>query len=71
MNNRKSGWYFFWQYGLPRWLAVGWFKAVPGEEIDAQAHDDDEEYWFYGLSNGGLVTSQLNLLRDIPMVCIR
>jgi len=29
------------------WLAVGWFRAVPSEEIDAQAHDDDEKYWFY------------------------
>lgn len=46
------------------WLAVGWFKTVPGEEIDAQAHEDEEEYWFYGLSNGGVVTSQLKSINN-------
>ena len=45
------------------WLAVGWFRAVPSEEIDAQSHDDDEKYWFYGLSNGGVVTSQLKTIK--------
>lgn len=41
------------------WLAVGWFKTVPGPEMDIQAYEDEEEYWFYGLSGGGVVTSQL------------
>lgn len=44
------------------WLAVGWFKTVPSEEIDVQAHEDEEEYWFYGLSGGGVVTSQLKTI---------
>lgn len=41
------------------WLATGWFKTVPSAELDAEAHDNEEEYWFYGLSNGTLVRSQL------------
>ncbi len=44
------------------WLAVGWFKTVPGPEVDMQAYEDDEEYWFYGLSNGGVVTSQFKTI---------
>jgi hypothetical protein len=35
---------------------------VPSEEIDVQAHEDEEEYWFYGLSGGGVVTSQLKTI---------
>ena len=27
-----------------------------------QAYEDEEEYWFYGLSNGGVVTSQLKTI---------
>lgn len=41
------------------WLATGWFKMVPSEEIDPQAYDDDEPYWFYAKSNGELIHSQI------------
>jgi len=44
------------------WLAVGWFKAVPSEEADVQAYEDDEEFWFYGLQNGGVVSSRLKTI---------
>ena len=44
------------------WLATGWFYTVPGREIDAQAYEDDEPYWFYGLGNGGVVTSQIKTI---------
>ena len=27
-----------------------------------QAYEDDEEYWFYGLPNGGVVTSQFKTI---------
>ena len=41
------------------WLATGWFKAVPSEDLDPEAYNNEDEYWFYGLSNGTLVKSQL------------
>ena len=44
------------------WLATGWFKTVPPEEIDADAYSAGEEYWFYGLSRGGVVTSQIRYI---------
>lgn len=44
------------------WMAVGWFMAVPSEEIDAEAYYDDEKVWFYGLSGGGVAASQLKTI---------
>lgn len=41
------------------WLATGWFRAVPGEEIDPEAYDNEEAYWFYAEKNGDLVTSEI------------
>ena len=48
------------------WLAVGWFKTVPSEDIDPQAYYDDEPYWFYGLKNGGVVTNQIKTIDKRP-----
>lgn len=44
------------------WLATGWFKTVPGEEVDSEAYDNGDEYWFYAKSNGQLTTSQLKTI---------
>lgn len=41
------------------WQAAGWFKTVPGENIDPEAHENDEEYWFYALKDGDVVKSQI------------
>lgn len=48
------------------WLARGWFYTVPSEEIDAQDYADDNEYWFYGLGNGGVATSQIKTINGQP-----
>ncbi len=44
------------------WLATGWFKTVPPEDVDPEACAAGEEYWFYGLSRGGVVTSQIKYI---------
>lgn len=41
------------------WMSTGWFKTVPSEDVDPEAHDDDEAHWFYAESNGSLVTAQI------------
>lgn len=41
------------------WQADGWFKTVPGKEVDAEAYDNGDEYWFYALKSGELVKSQI------------
>lgn len=41
------------------WMASGWFKTVPGEHIDQEAYDNGDEYWFYALKDGEVVTSQI------------
>lgn len=41
------------------WVSTGWFKAVPSEDVDPEAHDDDELHWFYAESDGDLVTAQI------------
>lgn len=54
-------------YNLPTqcWLAKGWFKTVPSEEIDSDAYGDDTEYWFYALSDGELVKSQIKSINGL------
>ncbi|MGC6176794.1 cell wall-binding protein [Lacrimispora sp. 38-1] len=54
-------------YNLPEecWQAKGWFKAVPSEELDAEAHDDDTQYWFYANTDGNLVKSQIKSIDGI------
>lgn len=51
-------------YNLPDqcWLAKGWFKAIPGEDIDQEAYDEGEEHWFYSTGNGNLTTSQIKTI---------
>ncbi len=46
------------------WLAKGWFKTVPPEEVDPDSYDSGEAYWFYGLSDGSVVTSQIKSIDD-------
>lgn len=40
-------------------LSSGWFKAVPAASVDAEAHENGEEHWFYTKSNGELITAQI------------
>lgn len=48
-------------YNAPEqcWQADGWFKAVPGENVDPEGYDDGDEYWFYAKKDGELVKSQI------------
>lgn len=41
------------------WQASGWFKTVPGKDVDAEAYENEDEYWFYALKSGDLVTSEI------------
>ncbi|WP_077612207.1 cell wall-binding protein [Clostridium sp. Marseille-P2415] len=54
-------------YNLPTqcWLAKGWFKTVPSEDIDQDAYEDDKEYWFYATGNGKVVTSQIKSINGL------
>lgn len=44
------------------WQAKGWFNVVPGPEVDAEAYDNGDAYWFYAQSNGELVKSQIKTI---------
>lgn len=48
-------------YNLPEqcWQAKGWFKTIPGEDIDQEAYEEGEEHWFFANNDGKLVTSQI------------
>lgn len=41
------------------WLATGWFKTVPSEDVDAEAHNNDESHWFYADKKGDLTKAQI------------
>lgn len=45
------------------WLSTGWFKTVPSADVDPEAHDDDEPYWFYADSDGELVTGEIKTIK--------
>ncbi|MCD8123399.1 MAG: cell wall-binding protein [Clostridiales bacterium] len=49
----------FYSQPSDSWLSVGWFYTVPGENVDSEAYNDDEAYWFYADKNGELYTSQI------------
>ena len=53
-------------YNLPEqcWLAKGWFKTIPGVEVDPEAYDDGTEYWFYAQNTGELVMSQIKPINN-------
>lgn len=40
----------------------GWFKAIPSEDIDKEAHDAGDEQWFYSLNSGEIVQSQFKTI---------
>ncbi len=48
-------------YNMPDqcWLATGWVYTVPDENVDPEAHADDEPYWFYMDKNGKQAVSQI------------
>ncbi|MEY8355357.1 cell wall-binding protein [Lachnospiraceae bacterium 54-53] len=54
-------------YNLPEqcWLAKGWFKTVPSEDIDQEAYEEDKEYWFYATNSGQLTTSQIKSINGL------
>lgn len=41
------------------WLATGWFKTVPSESIDEEAHNNEEAHWFYADKKGDLIKAQI------------
>lgn len=41
------------------WQSEGWFKAVPGSNVDPEGYNDGEEYWFYTDKDGDLVKSRI------------
>lgn len=41
------------------WQANGWFKTVPSENVDAEAFDNGDEYWFYANKDGDVLKSQI------------
>ena len=45
-------------------LADGWFLTVPTEEVDPEAYENDEEYWFYADKKGELVTSKIRSINN-------
>ncbi len=53
-------------YNMPDqcWLADGWFLTVPTEEVDPEAYENDEEYWFYADKKGELVTSKIRSINN-------
>lgn len=53
-------------YNLPTqgWMAKGWFKTVPGADIDSEAYENGDEYWFYAQNNGELVKSQIKNINN-------
>lgn len=44
------------------WLATGWFRAVPGENVDAEAYNNDEAHWFYADKKGDVVKAQIKTI---------
>lgn len=44
------------------WEAKGWFKVVPGQEVDPEAYENGDEHWFYAQNNGELVKSQIKTI---------
>lgn len=40
----------------------GWFKAVPSEEMNKSANNDDSGKWYYGQNDGKLVVSELKTI---------
>lgn len=41
------------------WQSEGWFKTVPGINVDPEGYNDGEEFWFYADKSGDLVISQI------------
>ena len=44
------------------WLATGWFKTYPDEDIDPEGYDEGEEYWYYADSKGDLYASEIKTI---------
>ncbi len=41
------------------WQSSGWFKTVPGMNIDPEGYEDGEKFWFYADKGNKLVKSQI------------
>lgn len=44
------------------WQAKGWFNVIPGPEVDEEAYDNGDAYWFYAQNNGELIKSQIKTI---------
>lgn len=62
-NATSSNAYEFYNDETQCWLSTGWFKAVPGEEIDEEAYDNEEACWFFTDNNGKLVKSRIKTIK--------
>lgn len=54
-------------YNLPDqcWVSTGWFKTVPSAEMNAEAHDNGEESWFYySTEKKDLVRGQIKTINN-------
>lgn len=61
-NASGSGAHIYYNDPSQCWQATGWFKAVPGPEVDQEGYDDGKEFWFYAQNNGELVVSQIKTI---------
>lgn len=49
----------FYSQPSDSWLSQGWFKTVPGEDIDPEGYESGDEYWFYANKDGELTKSKI------------
>ncbi len=63
-STASSSDYKFYNSPEECWRAEGWFYTVPTQDIDEEAYEDDQAYWFYANKNGSLVTSQLKTINN-------
>lgn len=47
------------------WRAKGWFNIVPQENVNPDANADDSAKWFYGESDGNVVTAEIKTISGI------
>lgn len=40
----------------------GWFQAIPSDVINKKDNEDEKVYWYYGLNNGKVVTSEIKTI---------
>ncbi len=46
-----------------RWLAEGWFKSVPSENVNKEGYDNGDEFWYYAMKDGELVKNEIKKIK--------